>query len=408
MKKYYILAAVALVASAACTKVDLEPEATPDSPVTFQVANYVPRTKASSLESEGITSFSCKAYLHAEGINLTAAPDYATSQAGGSQNFFGNAGNSYIETVKLNGDTNSNNTYDQGETFVWKTDQTYYWPKSEHSFVNFVAWYGNTGTAPTVNYVWDATAGAYKATIAWAVTSTIGSSTQNLIYADMAWRFHNNTNTYVATSHVTEGVPMLFHHLLSKFCVKAYAVEATANPANPTISAGNGTVSDGTATWTITFVELSLGSIYTGATLNLSNTDPGSSRSNYTQAWTQEASTSTTSGNLTLANGANAISSVTANTANVLINETCVLPQTIGSSVVLSGKVNIHTAYANGAVNDEKIPFSFTLNAMGTNAWAQNTIYTYIIKVNPSQKVVYFDPVIAADYTAGNTTEQSI
>ena len=398
MKKYIIIAAAA-IAAMACSKV--ETIDTPAQKVTFEVANYVPQTKATSLEGEGFTTFKCNAYLHAEGINLNAS--YETSQAGDFQDFFDNT-----ETVKLNGDTNSSGSWDSGETFVWKTDQDYYWPKSTHSFVNFVAWIGTTGT-PTVGYAWDTTESAYKATIAWPFTSTVGTATQNLLYADMAWRFHNNINPAqnAGVSHVTEGVPMLFHHLLSKICVKAYAVEATATPANPTIGTGTGSVSDGTATWTITFEDLSIGSVYTAGTINLSNVDPGTG-SNVTQGWTQDAATSTTSGNLTLANGANAISHVTANTADVIIDETCVLPQTIGNTVVLSGKVNIHTAYGNGAANDEKLPFSFNLNTMGTAAWAQNTRYTYIIKVNPAQKKVYFDPAVAADYTNVTATEQTI
>ena len=402
MKKYFIIAVLALVASAACSKVETI-DNTPGQKISFQIADYVPQTKASALESEGITSFKCKAYLHAEGVNLDDS--YNTSDALGFQHFFGTSSNSYIETVSLNGDENNNNTWDSGETFVWKTAQDYYWPKSAHSFVNFIGWYGNVGSDPTVDYAWDTN--DYKATIAWPFTSTLGTASQNLIYADMAWRFHENKTQYVAVSHVTEGVPMLFHHLLSKFVVKAYAVEATATPANPQISAGTGTVTDGTATWTITFEDLSLGSIITGATINLSNTDPETD--NTTQAWTQEAPSSTTSGNLTLANGVNAISHIDATNADIIMSETCVVPQTIGSSVVLSGKVRIVTSYANGASNVEVLPFSFKLNDdMGTSEWAQNTRYTYLIKVNPAQKIVYFDPAVDADYDDVTANEQTI
>ncbi|MBR6458248.1 MAG: fimbrillin family protein [Bacteroidales bacterium] len=404
MKKYFIIAAAAVVAMAACSKNEIVDNG-PGEKISFQVANYVPQTKATALEDE-FTSFKCKAYLHAEGYNLDGS--YNTSESLGFQNFFGTS-TTYTETVSYTfTDANSNETKDAGEV-TWKTAQDYYWPKSSHSFVNFVGWVGNTGTDPTVGYAWDATASAYKATIAWPFTSTLGTATQNLLYADMAWRFHSNNSpaTNASVSHVSEGVPMLFHHLLSKFCVKAYAVEKTVG-TDPEISTGTGTVTDGTATWTITFEDLTLGSINTAATINLSNTDPGSSRSNYPQAWTQGDLTATTAGSLGPVAGANAVSAVTSENANVLIAETCVIPQTIGSGVKLSGKVNIHTAYTNGASNNEKIPFEFTLNAMGTSAWAQNTIYTYILKVNPAQKLIYFDPAVDAPYTGVTGTEQAI
>ena len=60
MKKYFIIAIAALVAGTACSKV--ETVEAPAKQITFEVANYVPQTRNSSLESEGYTVFNTYAW----------------------------------------------------------------------------------------------------------------------------------------------------------------------------------------------------------------------------------------------------------------------------------------------------------------------------------------------------------
>ena len=86
----------------------------------------------------------------------------------------------------------------------------------------------------------------------------------------------------------------------------------------------------------------------------------------------------------------------------------CVLPQTLGASVVLSFDLDITTEYTGSVSNHEIIPVSIKLNDMGTTAWAMNTKYTYYLNINPSQKVVRFDPALEADWSTGSTTDQTI
>ena len=389
MKKYLILAAVALVAGAACSKVEMNDSSTPGEKITFELASYVPQTKASAAEDE-FTSFQAKAYLHAEGINLNGS--YAPTEALGFQNFFGTS-TAYTETISYHfNDANSNEAKDAGEV-TWTPSHDYYWPKSTHSFINFVGWYGKDSagdaTSPTITYAWDTN--AYKATLEWDFTmGAVGNVTSNYLYSDMAWRYNSNNNpaTNAAVSHVSQGVPMLFHHALAKLCVKAYATSGST----PAITAGSGTVSDGLATWTITLENVSIATVSTAGTLTMTNTDPGSKQ---TQAWTKSGTGWSSTATGSIAPAANTtIDKVTSGTANTVITQTCVLPQSLAASVVLSGKVRIVTTYADGATNSELIPFSVTLNSMGTTSWEQNTIYTYILKVNPSQSKIYFDPVV--------------
>ncbi|MBO4670469.1 MAG: fimbrillin family protein [Bacteroidales bacterium] len=401
MKKYLFIAVAALAASAACTQVNVE---TPGSLIQFQAANYVPQTKAIAADPT-FTAFPCKAYMHAEGINLNDS--YQPTQALGFQNFFGNEASGYTETI----------TYHAGTPVTWTPSHDYYWPKSTHSYINFVGWYGkdSAGAAsnPTVTYAWDSTASKYKATLSWAFTQgALGNVASDYLYADMAWRFNENVDpaTYTSVSRVDKGVPMLFHHALAKINIKAYAVEESATPANPAISAGSGTVSDGLATWTITLEDVQLTNVYTAGTLEMTNTDPATAST--PQAWTKTGTGWTGTGSLSaLTPSTCTVDKVTQGTAVDLIAETCVLPQDLaksGSVSHLTGKVRIVTTYTN-ATNSELIPFDLLLGTdLGTATWEQNYKYTYYLKINPAQKKIYFDPAIESDYQDGTTTEQVI
>ena len=142
MKKYLILAAAAIVAMAACSKTQLDESSIPDMPVTFQATNYVTQTKAGEVSVlNDFTAFKCKAYLHAEGIDLDANGNVNGTSF---QNFFGTDG----ETISWNSTAKE-----------WAPSHTYYWPKGAKSFVNFIGWYGVDGTgadsAPTIIYAYD-------------------------------------------------------------------------------------------------------------------------------------------------------------------------------------------------------------------------------------------------------------
>ena len=74
MKKLMYIALVALAALTACSKVEMDSYA-PARKVTFQAAVYVPQTKANAsvwdeFTTNGVTSFSAKAFLHAEGYTM--------------------------------------------------------------------------------------------------------------------------------------------------------------------------------------------------------------------------------------------------------------------------------------------------------------------------------------------------
>ena len=378
MKKYFLIAVAAMVAMASCSKVETI-DNTPAKPITFQAANYVPQqTKAGEVSVlNDFTAFKCKAYLHAQGIDLNAD---GSVNGTSFQNFFGTDG----ETISVDDATNPTE---------WAPSHTYYWPKGTQSFVNFIGWYGVDGTGaatnPTITYEY--VSGKYKATMVWNYTSVAGNAASNLLYADMAWRFKENNNpaTY-GVSGASEGVPMLFHHALAQINVKVYA-DGTS------LAAGSGTVSDANATWTIALENPTITPVYNAGTLTLTNEDPGTSATQ--KAWTGSWAGTGSTGNIAASNLN--VDKVSKETANTLFAATCVLPQSLGADVVLTFDMRITTTYKTAPTNPntELIPVTIKLNDMGTSDWAQNTKYTYYIKIVPSQGEVLFDPAMEADWT---------
>ncbi len=411
MKKYFIIAVAAIAAMAACSKVDTNLDNAPAQKVTFQAVPYTTATKAGEVSVFGdFKNFKSRAFLHAVGVDLNTDGSFKDSKT--YQEFFGATG----ETISPYDGSNAiiaNPTKETANVSYWAPSHEYYWPKHEKSYVNFVGWYGTDGTDavdPNIAYAYDGTASKWTATMTWTWDSTtVGENGANLLYADMAWRYNSNpAATYGLnglSSGYNKGVPMLFHHALAQINVKAYAAAATAEsgePANTALTAGSGTVTDNNATWTIVLDNVKITPVNKAGTLALTNADPAS---NTTQAWTGNWAATDTAGDLEAADFT--VQKVTKATAEDVYAATCVMPQTIGATVVLSFDLDITTDYGDEQ-NHEIIPISIKLNDMGTTAWEKNTKYTYYLQINPSQKRVRFDPALEADWTEATTVDQTI
>ena len=151
--RLHIAILTTLVALWSCTSVEVDP--TPGKRVTFSVGSYVPQTKAVSLNSEGITTFSSKGYLYAEGIDHV-------------QDFFVAAG----ETITYNPSTPE-----------WSPSRTYYWPKSSQSYVNFVSWYDKNGQPAT----------ATQTAMSWVIDGSTPPSPPTTTSCSPTW--HGATTT---------------------------------------------------------------------------------------------------------------------------------------------------------------------------------------------------------------------
>ncbi len=369
MKKYLIIAAAALVASAACTKSEKAPEADQLIPVTFELANYKAQSKAADPSAPAGSflrindSFSSRAFLHGQGVDLNSD---GTVNGTSFQNFFGSA-TPWTETISWDSSNKK-----------WAPSVTYYWPKGTQSFVNFVSWYGAT---PTISYAY--TSSKWTATMDFNLATLADDA--DILYADMAWRFKENVSTYHKDDAGVVGVPTLFHHALSQITVEAYVDASTTSAGLP---------ADANSKWTVSIENFKIGTVSVGGTLHLTNADPGTATT--TQAWT--ASLSSPSSNDITAATTN-ITSINAAAATPVIALKSVLPQTIANTVKMTADVRIiDTNLTSGATHEEVIPLEFTLAAFGTSEWVLNTHYTYRIKIQPSTSEVLYDPAVDSDW----------
>lgn len=345
MKKYLIIAACALVASVACTKSENE---APDSLVSFQVANYKAQTKANVSALTEFKSFTCKAFLHADGYEST------------TQNFFGANGETIVP------DNESNPTQ-------WAPSHDYYWPKSNQSYINFVAWYDKAG-APTT---------ATETSLEWAARTI--SPTDTILFADEAWRYKDNNGAIYKKDAVTKGVPMLFHHALAQINIKAKGVELNDGASNY---------------WRVVLDTVKIANIYKTGTLSLVNSDPSTTQP---KEWTAPSSPAvwaspSNADEIKLLERESDISvtdSLTT-TAKVLLEGNNVLPQALTNDHVLTVVFSIYRKNQNGYYSNERICEKIKLSdfSNSVSAWEMNKKITYTIIINPKTEKVLLDPAI--------------
>lgn len=346
MKKFFIIAAAALVAFTACTKIE-DIDTAPAKKITFQAASYVPQTKANVSIMPEFTSFPCKAFLHAAGYSET-------------QNMFGDNGE--IISAYTSGDVV---TTTPSQVAYWAPSHDYYWPKDATSYVNFVAWYDKNG-APTTST---------ETSLVWS-NRTIQTS-DNILFADEAWHYKQTPSAaYHMESGVSEGVPMLFHHALAQLCIKANVTKNTDDktPAH---------------TWDVTLEDISLAGVFNQGTLSLTNSDLEATG---TKAWTGSWATSGTAGSVTMSN---VTTPLTTDAVDVLTMQN-VLPQTVTDNVVLNFKYNISYKYNGEEYAHEKITAALQLNNItnAISAWEMNKKITYTITINPETTVIRIDPAM--------------
>ncbi len=340
-KKLHIAIILSLVALSACTKVEMIPAQ--QKAVVFSVGSYVPQTKVSSLlnADDTITSFSSHGFLHAEGVDEP-------------QDFFGSDG----ETISWNA----------GST-EWAPSHDYFWPKSDISYVNFVSWRGGN---PTLSYT--KSGEKWGASLSWNTTVT---TSDNILWADMAWRYNDNAKTYLLDG-VKEGVPTLFHHSLSQLSFQARQSKA----------------SEGGVSWTITVTGMKVTNIRNTGTLTLTNTDP---EARQTQPWTFTG-WAELSGNQTLEPASPLSVSLETDTAKELLGWQTVLPQTVLDNMTLTVNFNVTTTYNLGGGNTKTITEAASASCSLTKfteitQWQMNKRYIYIVSINPDSKKITIIPV---------------
>ena len=352
---YYIAIAALLAASAGCSKVEVADA--PDKAVTFTVASYSPQTRAESIITvDGIRSFSSRGYLHGVGVD---AP----------QDFFGANG----ETITYNGSNE------------WAPTHDYFWPKSTASYVNFISWVGGN---PTITY---SNTAPFKATFAW---SGAVATTDNLMWADMAWRYKNNDGVIYKKDGVTEGVPPLFHHALAQVRFQGKVTKTSATDGGKTVN------------WTVTVNELSLTNVANKGTFSLTNSDPGS---NTTKEWTL------TNPEWASLEGAVEVKPTIASTplgttATDIFGWQSVIPQST-AAVAMKVKFNVKTVYPTNPAKTVEEVVEKTVNLSDftdpISVWERNKRYTYTLIIEPDTGIIKIIPV-ETDWLEGATKDITV
>jgi len=420
MKKYFIIAAAAVVAMAACSKVDSTNEG-PQQKIAFQVASYVPMaTKAETTTSfpgsggslwnewaTGTPSFYTIGYFtpaeldNANGI--VANQDFMVGTDG-----YGVQVNPYNGAVGTAATGSANTT-------IWAPAQDYYWPKT--GSINFFSWASVTDITAKV----DASALKASKTISFGTSSdpiTI-TAADNILLADACYNAKGygasanagqSNNTMTVTGESANGVPTLFRHVLSRV-----GLTLNLKTANPTPS------TDGTD-YVVTVLSASLNNILDQGYLSLTNDGPGSNTGLAIVSWWDTAaergdnktptvgwtptpatphtttidSTPSSTLSLTLAHG----TTQTAGTANNLLAATNVMPQTMatdGQQIAIT--YTVEAKHGETSYSIEKLTATGYLKSVTPSAWGMNQSITYIVSIDPVTTTVTFDPAVV-EWTA--------
>lgn len=362
------IALVAVVALTACTKVDME-EIAPRKKVTFQVAGYAPMTKANNSVMSEFTSFTAKAYLYAEGyVGNNQTP----------QDFFGASGT----TIRAY-DANNAVTETLGADRYWAPGHDYYWPKSENSYINFIAWYDRRGVAPTT---------ATETSLSW--NNYTVQSDDNLLFADEAWRFNTNTSngTQYDGDQVTSGVPMLFHHALAQV---AFQAKLKSNATS------NGFRTE------ITITNFALSGVYSTGSLSLTNSDPSTSAT--AKAWTKSSTCGWTPSAGSTSSLSDANTHELSTTATPLVSMRTVLPQSVdGMMLTLAYTVKTYKGNSETPTIVENMSLTDELNNLvpSITDWLMGHKITYTLEFDPTTDSIVFKPTLQSweDFVGGGVT----
>ena len=389
MKKYFIFAAAALVALAACSKIEVSETPETAKKISFEVANYMAQTKAeTSLVAEGFETFKTNAWYH--------------SVSDGTQYF--------MQNVDILWNTAPN-------TNQWAPAVDYYWPKT--GYINFYS-YAGTQNPTTVD-----TEGSL------VYTDKVIVYNDNILVADAAYGYHANAATYSFDHSSVTGVPTLFRHYLAKlaFNVKLATTEGKKSANNR---------------FKVEIIDAYV-KVANKGTLTLTNSDPTASRTRETTAathvWSNANTTysdvawvpatwSETSGSetfekiqivttdpvagrdmvqRTLNLGLNKTAQTETGDNLVLLAERTVMPQhLVDNQQVFYIKYKVYayhdtddTDNGEAAYSTETLEFtgnlsSFIATANRITEWNKNTKYTYNVIIDPIATKITFDPAVEA------------
>lgn len=357
MKHHNVIAVIFSVLALSCTKVESDNQREGDF-ISFTVGRYGIATKAYAEYGayESLDVFSSKAFLHAAG---------------------GFDASLYFDSAI---------TWD-GAT--WSPSRDYYWPKHPDSYINFVSWYANDGSADIVPA--QATETSFKIT-----EHTVGAEDRILV-ADEAWRQKNNTTTYYTT-----GVPTLFRHVLTMVKLNM-GLTTDVDPNNSSV------------TYEVTLQSAKFEGVFQTGSLALVNTDPAATGTvrwvapaSATYLWTKKAGSEA---DVVICDADMALTT----SMTEILAQRSFLPQELVSAIKLSLVYSV-TTKSNGIVTstESDIPASVVLRTIKNSSsvaitqWVPNKIYTYNIAINPVNGEILLEPTVESEWSLADSIDVTV
>lgn len=358
MKKYILIAAVASVALAACTKNEVKPVEM-DQEITYQTIN----TKAAS-------SFASDRHFTSYAYMLPSGQTWDSNSSSGS---------AYIADADI--------YYHNTPNYEWKAVNTYYWPKQ--GSLTFFAWSTYTTSKASL------TGATVSCTQAKGIQVDKFDIEQNknvdFLVAEVAKDKKANETQHADGSGNTwaKGVPTVFKHALSKLVFKVVTVKGGANYNYTTDN----------VTFTVKSIKLK------GVNNKLAYSQDwqsGSTASKHT--WTDpapavEIDVPVFTGEYIASNSATALTPAEG-------DYSIVIPQSFDADDVLEIIYEIKTEFISGSPVTETVTISDKkLSEVYTAKWEPGKEYTLTIKLGIDE--VLWDPTLD-DWAVGTTVDVTI
>ena len=382
MKKYFIIAAAAIVAMAACSKVETV-DNTPDTLINFTVVNHLQQTKATAgLTYPTSVPFGTHAWWTQETWDNTAAAD--------KQKFV------FMDNQEVNHSTDK-----------WLPTTAYYWTKT--GYITFASYspYVTASTAASKGYsevpVYDVTNG-----FLFNDYTIVSGTDVDLMYATLAEDCTKTTNT--DGSEVTDdgnpeggyaGVPTVFNHALCQIGFEFRAI----GRKNPNVSDIKIVLND------VDILNIDNKGTFTQAAATRWATDHANNTASYDFAPASPIELSLLDGEdagvVAATNNYTALGKTRILLPQALLTGTTAIDATTDQKIEVKYTIKIkYTSSADWATED--VTSVVRLNNGSITAWKDNQNITYRISINPySTLPVTFDPAIA-DWTDVYSTDVNL
>ena len=360
MKKYFLIAAAACVALAACTKNEVKPVEV-EQEITYQTID----TKAAS-------NFASDKHFTSYAYMLPSGQAWDDKYASGS---------AYIADADI--------YYHTSPNYEWKADKTYYWPKQ--GSLTFFAWSTYTNAKPSLAGA-NVSCTQAKGIQVDAFDITLNKNVDFLVAEVAKDKKANESNHEDKSSNTwAKGVPTVFKHALSKLVFKVVTVKG-GNPYDYSTS--------DKVTFTVKSINLK------GVNNKLAYSQDWQSGENASKHTWKDPSPAVEIDALPVFTGTYvATSTATALTPATGTDYSIVIPQTFEADDVLEIVYEIKTEFITGSpvteivtINDKKLSDAYT-------NWEPGKEYTLTIKLGIDE--VLWDPDVTA-WTVGTTTDVTI